>query len=555
MLMATLLLLAAGALRAQNAAGSTGASDSSGYSVRGTVVNSISGQAVAHALVTLSDDQATLTDGDGQFSFDNVTGGQYMISVSKPGFLGFGNTGGSRGPHMVNRANVGQDTPPRRLQVGPNQPSITLRIAPAGIIAGQITLSTSDPADGIHITVYRREMHNGFPFWESVGETQSRNDGTFRVGGLPPGRYVVVTQASLDGPEPSASSRLPVWGYPPVYNPGVTDPGSAGIINLAAGQQAEVDIAITRQQFFPVIAAVRSSEGQSPVNFEVHDMGGHTTGLPVRYDNREQLLHASVPNGSWVLEGRAFGRSISYGSAEFLVASAPLSLAINVAQIPRIPVNIQREFTGSNAPTNLGAAVNLMLFSAEPFASGSVSGGMSAVPGSNGSAFAINVMEAGRFWVEAFPASSAYVSSMTSGGVDLASNPLIVAPGSPTSSIDVTLRDDAGTITGQVNAGTADAPTGTPTPGDSAQVFIYAIPLSPTSGPMHGTLPGPDGSFSIPNIAPGSYRVVACDAPQQIEYHTPEGLAVWATKGQTVTVDPSGTAHVTLDVIHVETTP
>jgi hypothetical protein len=106
-----------------------------------------------------------------------------------------------------------------------------------------------------------------------------------------------------------------------------------------------------------------------------------------------------------------------------------------------------------------------------------------------------------------------------------------------------------------VNAGTADAPTGTPTPGDSAQVFIYAIPLSPTSGPMHGTLPGPDGSFSIPNIAPGSYRVVACDAPQQIEYHIPEGLAVWATKGQTVTVDPSGTAHVTLDVIHVETTP
>jgi hypothetical protein len=550
MLTATLLLLAAGMVRAQNA---PGASDTFGYSVRGTVVNSITGQAVAHALVTLSNDQATLTDGDGRFSFDNVTAGQYMVSVSKPGFLGFGNTGGGRGPHMIDRANVGQSTPPRRLQVGPNQPSVTLRMDPAGIIAGQVTLSTSDPADGIHITIYRRQMHNGHPLWEVAGETQSRSDGSFRFGGLPPGSYMLATHASLDSPDPSTNSRLPVWGYPPVYSPGVTDPGSAGIVNLAAGQQAEADISITRQQFFPVLAAVRSSEGQSPANFEVLDSGGHSTGLPAHYDNREQLLHASVPNGSWILEGRAFGRNLSWGRAEFLVASAPVALAINVLQIPRIPVNIQREFTASNASSSNGPGVNLVLASAEPFATGSVSGGMSTI--SNGTAYAINLAEPGHFWVEAFPFGATYVSSITSGGVDLAGNPLIVAPGSTPSPIDVILRDDVGSITGQLNADPSAASASTPTPGLSATVSIYAIPLFASAGPIPEGFVHSDGTFSISNIAPGSYRVVACDTPQQIDDHTPEGLAPWATKGQTVTVDPNGTAHVTLDVIHAEASP
>jgi hypothetical protein len=58
------------------------------------------------------------------------------------------------------------------------------------------------------------------------------------------------------------------------------------------------------------------------------------------------------------------------------------------------------------------------------------------------------------------------------------------------------------------------------------------------------------GQFTIPNLAPGSYRVVACDAPQEIDFHSTEGLAAWAAKGQTITVDPGGTASVELEVLH-----
>jgi hypothetical protein len=544
------LLLAAWPLHAQDAP-----SAASSYSARGTVVNSLTGQGVPRALVTLNDQYAVLTSGDGQFSIDNLPPGTYMASVSKPGFLGFGNTGGSRGPRVRNGANTWVEVPPRRVTVGPDMPSLTFRIPPAGTIAGQIALSTADPADGIRIMVFRRQMHFGHPQWEMAGSAQSRSDGSFRLGGLPPGSYMVYTQASLDRPDSGEASHLPVWGYPPEYYPGVTDPGAAGIIALSAGQQAEADITLTRQQFFPVMVAARTGDQQAGGDFEVLDMGGHPTGLGARYDNRLGQIRASVPNGSWVLEGRAFGREMSWGRAEFQVAGAPVSLAVTMQTVPHIQVAVQRDFTASTTPTYSGPGLNLVLASAEPFATRSVGGGLGPVPGSNGTAWQMNLAEPGRFWVEAFPYGGTYVSSVTSGGVDLASNPLAIVPGSTPSPIDVTLRDDGGSITGQLGIGATGAPGASDSTADGIQVIVYAIPLFPFSGELPQTSIRTDGTFAINNLAPGSWRVVACSEPQEIDYHSPEGLAAWTGKGQAVTVEAGGTAHVTLETSSTEGGP
>jgi hypothetical protein len=81
-------------------------------------------------------------------------------------------------------------------------------------------------------------------------------------------------------------------------------------------------------------------------------------------------------------------------------------------------------------------------------------------------------------------------------------------------------------------------------------VWIYAIPLFSTTT-LRDVMPNSDGHFSLYAMAPGSYRVVACDAQQDIDFHSAEGLAAWAGKGQTVTVDPGGTASVELDAVHI----
>ncbi len=521
----------------------------SGYTVRGTVVNSVTSQPVARALVSLAQDQAMLTDSNGQFSFDSVAPGSYSLSVSKPGYQGRGGFMGG-GFHSVGF--ISRPAPPGRIQVGPDMPSVTLSITPLATIVGRVTLSSADPADDIRIQAFTRKLQDGRPHWVVAGEARTRSDGSFRIANLAPGSYRLITMASLDRPGPALNAQGPVWGYPSLYYPGTTDVSGAGILTVGAGQQAEADIALVRQQFFPVVGVVHRSSN-TPANFEVLDSGGRETGAFARFDRQDGTVHAAVPNGTWTIEAHAFGRSPEWGSTTFQVNGVPVSIAINLQSLPHIPVIIRRDFSESadHAPAlsiNNGPGMNVELTSADEMLT--VAGGMGhSDDKSSAGSWELNVIKPGSYWIQTQAFPPAYVSSVTSGGVDLGSNPLVIVPGSTAPAVEVTLRNDGGTISGIVSRQTP----GTSNPnvaGESPQVWIYAIPLFSTTAALHDVMPNSDGQFSFYAMPPGSYRVVACDAEQDIDFHSAEGLAAWAGKGQTVTVDPGGTASAQLEVIH-----
>lgn len=531
-----------------------------GYPVRGTVVNAFTGQPITRALVSLNQDQAMLTNSDGEFSFDSVAPGEYSVSVDKPGYLGFG--GMMRGMIMrVGRGGIPpHPEPPRRIQVGPDMPALTFRVTPLAMIVGHLTLSTADPADGIQVQVFRHTFQNGRPHWSIAGQSRSRSDGSFRIANLEPGSYMVATGASLDRPGQTTNSSGPIWGYPALYYPGVTEASAAGTLTLAAGQQAEADIALLRQQFFPVTGLVHNSE-ETPANFDILDSGGRSIGLSANWDRREGVVRAAVPNGRWTMEAHAYGRTTQWGSTSFQVDGAPVAFAISVLPIPHIPVVVRREFlasTDEQQPVNNGPGMNLTLIPADEAAlSMNGGGGMSHNDGPSGSEWELNVQQPGRYWVQAQAFPPAYVSSITSGGVDLGSNPLAIVPGTTPAQVEVTLRNDPGTITGQIaslttnSSGTTNTSDPASSAGERPQLWIYAIPLFSTPANLPTGSLQSNGEFNIPNLAPGSYRVVACDAPQEIDFHSAEGLSAWAGKGQTVSVEAGGTASVDLDVLHV----
>lgn len=534
----TALLFIGGSAAAQGLPGS------GSFSVRGTVVNSVSGAPVARAFVELNAQYAVLTGSDGQFSFDHVPAGLYMVCVQKPGYLTMGIPQGSG--HRF-RWFGGQELHRRSMRVSGDTDNLHFALTPAGSISGQITLSGSDPSDGIAVSIYHRQFQEGRPLWVIAGRAVTRSDGTFRLGDLEPGSYMVSTQATLDrtGGLVNNSNR-PVWGYPPVYYPGVTDPNSAGILTLAAGQQAQADFSLKRQQFFPVTIVVRGGQQGRPGEFNVLDAGGRPTGFPARYSLLEQVVHADVPDGSWILNARGFGQTMTWGRAAFQVAGAPVSLAIALEQIPHVPVEVQRDFTMSNAPApTANAGLSLRLVSADPFNAAGGGGALTTRPAAEGGGWQINVTEPGRYWISATPYPPAYISAITSGGTDLMSSPLVIASGSSPAPVEVTLRDDSGKIAGQMNTG-AMSGSGASTAQQSPAVQLCAIPLFPTVAQMPVTMTAPDGSFTFANLAPGSYRVTACDAPQDIDFHSADGLSAFTGKGQVVTVTAGGTAQVTL---------
>lgn len=179
---------------------------------------------------------------------------------------------------------------------------------------------------------------------------------------------------------------------------------------------------------------------------------------------------------------------------------------------------------------------------------------MGARPASEGGGWQVNVTEPGRYWIDAVPFPPGYISSITSGGVDLTSNPLVIATGSAPAPIEVVLRDDSGEISGQVSS----AGTTTASSGQAAQVpptQVCAIPLFPTVMQMPVTMTAADGSFKFANLAPGSYRVAPCESPQTIDFHSADGLSAWTGKGQVVTVTAGGTAQVSLPASPAEEQP
>lgn len=520
----------------------------SGYTVRGTVLNEATEQPVARALVILGNEQAMLTGGDGTFSFDNIAAGTYSLSIRKPGYGGLGGGGRSMMTPRPGGDSAVIYQPPSEVRVGPEMPDLTYRILPLAGISGHLTLSTADPADAMRISVYRRALEDGHPRWSMAAMARTRSDGSWRVADLAPGRYLVLTSAAIDGPADAGNSQVPVFGFPALYYPGVTDIGSAGVLVLRAGQQAQADMTLVRQRFYPVTIAVRGMP-DTPTSLEITDSGGRATGLPVRLDRQTQLAHANVPNGTWSLIAHAFASTMQYGRTDFQVAGAPASLAISVAPIPAIPVIIHRDFTaadGSLPSSSSGPGMSLFLASADDFASGG--GGITPVQSQqdgDAAGYEVRIFQPGRFWVQTADYGPTYVASVTSGGTDLANTPLTVVPGSPPAPIEVTLRNDPGTIDGQLDTG---APGGGA--GITPRAWIYAIPLFPTTGHVPEASLQSNGQFSMENLPPGSYRVIACDAPQEIDFHSQEGLSAWTGKGKVVTVEAGGTANVELSLLH-----
>lgn len=526
------------------------------YAVQGTIVNAQTNQPIGRAEVILNNEHAVLTSAEGRFEFDQIPMGDYQVSIEKPGYISIGYAmGASFGRRLASRPRPG-----RRIRVGPKMPELTFRLVPCGSIRGQVSLSTSDPADRIRVIAYQRVLRNGLTRWEMAGSATTNSEGVFHLGDVVPGNYILLTEPSPD--RPAGLRGAVTWGYPSSYYPGVTDSAAAGVLAIAMGQNVEADFALTRQAFYPLTAQVLAVDPGSPGGFRILDTSGRTTNLRAGYDARDQTVHANVPNGAWVLRAQG-GRDRLFGQTAFQVANRPVNTAITILPIPKLHVTIRREFTSSpetpQEPAGMaraGPGVNLQLEDMALFGRGGIMRmeyEPNRDPFSETTRGTIEAMP-GRYWVEVVNAWSSYVSSITSGQTDLAGNPLVITSNNSNAPIEVVLRNDAGTIKAQFSAQAGDAPriVSSFQVGEVPQIYVYAIPLFPTAAMVAATSWASDGEVTLPNLAPGSYRVIACDSEQEIDFHTPEGLAAWDGKGRVVNVDPGATATVQLDVLHAE---
>ena len=167
---------------------------------------------------------------------------------------------------------------------------------------------------------------------------------------------------------------------------------------------------------------------------------------------------------------------------------------------------------------------------------------------SDGDVYEMDGVTPGRYWVQAMTPEG-YVSSMTSGQTDLMQEPLTIGAGESGAPIEITLRNDTGTIACTVNAPLKLIPDRGASNGETQPVSIYVIPQSGSMFEFRETIGVLGGDTDFPGLAPGTYTLAAYDGYYQIDNADPDELARVIAKGQSVTVAAGSTAQVELDPI------
>lgn len=500
--------------------------------LRGSVVNSVSGQPVPHALVTLSapSSMAALTDSAGKFQFEGLPAGSATVEVTKPGFL-------TQDPYARWYPTS------LEVQLAPDSPPALLKLIPEGVIFGQVSDENGEPLEGFAVIIFSRSPQNQHLYPDPNQHQSIRTDdqGRFRISGLRPGSYYLALREPQGAvPSQSRKSAAPM-GYGPVFYPGVSEMSAAVSLKVRPGTSVEANFSLKRVPFIRLSGAI---SGYSPQERVLMTLRG-PTGTPQEpiFNNATGSFQTNwLPPGVYVLIAQADGFSQD-GSGISSLAS----------------LRVDATSSHSDLHLALQPAANIILVIHNPLGSNpehlqSLPPALALVPKDSGlpgfnQAIGTALIGGQLFFprvapgtyelvAESPPGVSLYAESAAWGSTDLLHDDLVLDSAASASPIEVVVRDDGAALNGTVSSRY---------PLPSEQVVLLTeerkrVRLVPVRG----------GRFEVSGLAPGLYRVFAIDASADADYQDPAFLAKISSKIQEITLASKQSASINLELATVE---
>jgi len=539
---------------AGQAAGQDLQTDDQQNGVHGTVINAVTRAPIARALVySLDNRYAMLTDSEGRFEFSlpkedsqeenrGVSSESYIVSSSgrvsprlglmarKPGFLDDRQGNGA-------------------IEESPGN-EITIALVPEALIIGRVTLSTNDPATGVTVQLFLKQVRNGMPRWMPGPVVRANSAGEFRFADLQAGSYKLLTHELMDNDPVVTVPGGQLFGFPPVYFPGGADFAAVAPIELSAGETLEADLSLTRQPYYDVKIPVANGEISGGVNVNVYPQGRKAPGFSLGYNAGEHRIEGALPNGNYVVEGEVHTADSAAGMVHIKVAAGPVAgPTMTLIRNSTVSLDVKEEFSdtksnssgswsdGKHTYSYHGARAYLQV-TAETADDGGQTriASLRPVMRPNDDSLMIESLPPGRYWLRLSTARG-YVAGASIGATDLLREPLAVAPGSNVT-VAITLRDDGAAIEGTVANMAADATmsAGTLTSRvQSPRAWVYCVPLPDSAGQFQQLGVSAEGSFSSHMMAPGDYRVLAFATQQpNLPYRDEEAMRAYESKGTVI---------------------
>jgi hypothetical protein len=531
------------------------------YPIRGTVVNSVTGEPIRGVLVQIYSNRqrSVLTGADGGFQFADVPAGTVNLSVHKPGFF------------------TAQAIQSPRAQAsfavsGPDHPPVVLKLIPEGVISGRISGDGGEPLEDLSVRILAERIENGKKMRMILKGATTDEQGEYRIADLQPGKYFVFVGASNNIEAFAAPpTQQGVRGYAGTFYPNGNDFATANAVEVVAGQRAEINFNLRSQLFHRISGTVSGyPRGTAGINLQVTDAAGQQMQAGLRFDQAGGTFRTLwLPAATYTLTAEM--RNPESGQVYF--AAQNLNLTSDIADVHlqlapglNIPVRFQVERTRSDTPAtqtqtffvggggrgarrgqvqvNAPARVVLIPEGAAPSPPQRF-----AQPGQGEDSLEIAEVPPGIYAVQVFPNGLYYVQSARSGSLNLLEQNLTVAPGSSVDPIEIVLRDDFARLEGSVTLGAEnDSATVIAIP-EGGQPQMRGVDLSrptPSVDTSHAA-----AVFEMGQLAPGNYKILAVDRPDGFEYGNPDVLRKYLSKAREISLVANQRAKIELEVVHI----
>jgi hypothetical protein len=520
---------------------STRAAASGLYRIAGTVVNAVTGEPVGHAAVAVLAEEdshavASVEAGDdGRFSLDGLPAAKYQLTASHRGFR----TAFYDEHDEFNSAIV----------TGPDQETANLvfRLAPAAVLRGVVTADGGDPVQGANVLLFLKPRgHNPGDRIAQVNSATTDDTGAYEFANLAPGEYLIAVQAvpwyalhhtaSEIRPRPAndPAAALDV-AYPVTYFDSTSDEAAATPVVLPGGGRAQADIALHAVPALHIFVQVPRE--RQDIHELVPPPALQRSAFGIEIPSEAVLSQNPVASDVAEFTGVAPGRyELSQGNPPRIVdldAAASLSVDPTLG-IPTVSVAGTLQ-TSSGAPPPDPATVTLeSVDSAQhrnPVPTAAIRGAFAFPSSIPPGAWQLDVEGA----AATFPVASISVAGRARAGnlLTVRDRPL---------SLVVTVSLGATRVQGFARkAGAPGDSSSSPGGKDGKGLAGAMVILVPREAAAFRSLvrrdqSDSDGSFSLRDVVPGQYTLIAIQDAWEMDWARPEFLARYLPRGIPVTV-------------------
>ena len=504
-------------------------------SVEGTVTNSVTGEPIKRATVTLV--SASLrsryiagADDQGNFQFPEVEpASDYVVEAGARGFIM---------PPQTRQVLKG--THPVAVTKQESVKGLTVKLVPLGAINGKVTDADGEPIRGVSIQALQYRYRASGRRLDITASAQTDAHGQYRLYFLQPGRYLVrayihQTPPGPAEPSPHIHNFIPPEGFLPAYYPGSPEAAEGAVVELKAGADLNgYDLRLARASAFHIRGRVEGAEhgarvAVAPCSTPTLDFGS-------------AVFTDIQPNGAFDVRGVTPGLyclAVSRNGGRLATADAQVAVkdadvAVALAAPPRVSVQgaIQMDPGQADRPQKL----TVMLADLD-------TPGLLVGIG--------QVKDDGTFSMPNVPAGPASLNVTGQPPADYLKSFRFAERNAPGrfevphtgGTLTLVIGTDAGQLTGKVQDQDGN-------PGDHMLVTLQPKgDLAGRTDLIQTAATADDGSFQMTGVAPGDYNVFAWETLDENAARAPDFLKLFQSKSATVSVAGSASASVQVKAV------